>query len=59
VQANPQRCLWASNWPHLNTRPVPDNALMLDLLLAWADNDAERQQILVSNPAELYGFQPA
>lgn len=59
VQANPQRCLWASNWPHLNTRPVPDDALMLDLLLAWADNDAERQQILVDNPAELYGFQSA
>ena len=56
VQANPQRCLWASNWPHLNTNPQPSNAQMLDLLLAWADDDATRKQILVENPAELYGF---
>src|SRR6202008_313837 len=27
-----ERCLWASNWPHPNTVPTPDNAQ----LLAWA-----------------------
>ena len=56
VQANPQRCLWASNWPHLNTVPAPSDAAMLDLLLAWADDDATRTGIIVGNPAEIYGF---
>lgn len=56
VAAHPQRCLWACNWPHLNTVPVPSNAAMLDLLLVWAPDDATRRQILVDNPAQLYGF---
>jgi D-galactarolactone isomerase len=56
VKANPQRCLWACNWPHLNTVPLPSNSAMLDMLLAWAPDDATRRQILVDNPAQLYGF---
>ena len=54
--AVPDRCLWASNWPHPGIRPIPDTALMLDLLLEWADDDATRHRILVDNPARLYGF---
>ena len=56
VQANPERCLWASNWPHPNQNPQPSNVDMLDLLLDWADNDAVRRKILTDNPARLYGF---
>lgn len=56
VRANPERCLWASNWPHPNTTPAPSNAAMLDLLLDWADDEATRRRILVDNPARLYGF---
>ncbi|HEX3693908.1 MAG TPA: amidohydrolase family protein [Polyangia bacterium] len=56
VRANPERCLWASNWPHPNTNPQPSNAAMLDTLLDWADDDATRKRILVDNPARLYGF---
>jgi len=54
--ANPERCVWASNWPHPNAHPTPSNALMLDLLLDWAPDDATRRRILVDNPARLYGF---
>ena len=54
--ANPERCVWASNWPHPNAHPTPSNALMLDLLLNWAPDDATRRRILVDNPARLYGF---
>ena len=54
--AYPERCVWASNWPHPGRNPVPDTADMLDLLLEWADDDATRRRILVDNPAELYGF---
>ncbi len=56
VKSNPERCLWASNWPHPNQNPQPSSAAMLDLLLEWADNDATRHKILVDNPARLYGF---
>ncbi|WP_280154816.1 amidohydrolase family protein [Piscinibacter sp. XHJ-5] len=56
VKAHPARCLWASNWPHPNQDPAPSNAAMLDLLLRWADDQATRDSILVSNPALLYGF---
>jgi len=56
VRANPERCLWASNWPHPNQNPQPSCAAMLDLLLEWADDDATRRGILVDNPARIYGF---
>jgi D-galactarolactone isomerase len=48
--------VWASNWPHPGRNVVPETALMLDLLLEWADDDATRQRILVDNPTRLYGF---
>ncbi len=54
----PERCVWASNWPHLGRDPAPPNAAMLDLLLAWADDEATRRRILVDNPARLYGLEP-
>jgi D-galactarolactone isomerase len=52
----PERCLWASNWPHPNRQPVPDNAAMLGLLHQWAPTDAAVQRILVANPQVFYGF---
>jgi D-galactarolactone isomerase len=56
VARHPQRCVWASNWPHPNRNPAPSNADMLDLLLDWAPDEAVRNRILVDNPAKLYGF---
>jgi D-galactarolactone isomerase len=56
VARNPERCVWASNWPHPNRNPPPSNAAMLDLLLDWAPDAATRRRILVDNPAQLYGF---
>lgn len=58
VKANPERCLWASNWPHPNNWPAPSSAGMLDLLLHWVDDEATRHRILVDNPAALYGYPP-
>jgi D-galactarolactone isomerase len=52
----PQRCLWATNWPHVNQNPAPSDQAMLDLLFDWAPDAATRQAILADNPAELYGF---
>jgi D-galactarolactone isomerase len=56
AKAYPERCLWASNWPHPNQKSVPQNSAMLDLLLDWVDDDATRKRILVDNPAKVYGF---
>jgi D-galactarolactone isomerase len=54
----PERCLWASNWPHPNQAPAPSNAAMLDWGLACIADTATRRKALVDNPAELYGFAP-
>jgi len=49
--------IWASNWPHVSLdRDLPDDAMLLDLLLDWAPDEATRRRILVDNPAELYRF---
>ena len=56
AKAHPDRCLWASNWPHPNQNPLPSNAAMLYLLLKWTDNVETQRKILVKNPAALYGF---
>lgn len=53
----PERCLWASNWPHPNVRPQPSDAALLDWALRCFDgSEAGRRRMLVDNPAELYGF---
>jgi len=52
----PERCLWASNWPHPNQNPAPSNAAMLDWGLAFFADAAAQRRALVANPAELYGF---
>ncbi len=52
----PERCLWASNWPHPGREPAPSNLALYELLFSWTSSDAARQKILVDNPAQLYGF---
>ncbi len=52
----PERCLWASNWPHPNQNPVPSSAALLNLLPRWVSRTADIQRILVDNPAQVYGF---
>lgn len=56
IAANPDRMLWASDWPHTDLRSgMPDDGDLLNLLDDWADDDATRDAILVRNPAMLYG----
>lgn len=57
IAANPQRALWASDWPHPSIGvPMPNDGALLDLLDDWAPDVATRDQILRDNPARLYGF---
>ena len=53
---NPERCLWATNWPHPGRNPPPDNVDILNLLADWVPDETTRRRILVDNPARLYGF---
>ena len=69
IEAGPERMLWGSDWPHTNSKrasgqgveeispffPIDDGA-MLNLLAEWAPDPVLRRQILVDNPARLYGF---
>jgi D-galactarolactone isomerase len=58
VKHAPERMIWATNFPHAQADKFgyPDESKLLDLLLDWAPNEADRKKIFVDNPAELYGF---
>jgi predicted TIM-barrel fold metal-dependent hydrolase len=67
IAANPQRCLWGSDWPHPFTRgprkpheiqpfdPIDDRAA-LERFHDWVGDAALFRKILVDNPARLYDF---
>jgi predicted TIM-barrel fold metal-dependent hydrolase len=56
VAAAPDRVLWGTDWPHPNVRHMPDDGDLVDLLAAFAPDEATRHQILVTNPERLYPF---
>jgi D-galactarolactone isomerase len=57
VKAAPERLVWGSDWPHPSeAEQKPNDAILFDLLAAWAPDEATRNRILVANPEVLYGF---
>jgi predicted TIM-barrel fold metal-dependent hydrolase len=67
LAAHPQRVLWASDWPHTNREagkgPLETSryraiapANLRDTIARWLPTPALREQVLVANPARLYGF---
>jgi predicted TIM-barrel fold metal-dependent hydrolase len=57
IAANPQRVLWGTDWPHVMVKSaMPNDGDLCDLLAAWIPDAATREQVLVGNPAKLYGF---
>ena len=55
VEARPDHVVWGSNWPHGGIAvPMPNDADLLDFLLAAAPKETIRKQILADNPARLY-----
>ncbi len=59
IEAAPDRCVWGTDWPHpslASPEEVPDDGVLMDALGDWAPEPAQRQAILVDNPARLYGF---
>jgi predicted TIM-barrel fold metal-dependent hydrolase len=67
LQANPERVLWGSDWPHTNREPGKtahqlsayrhiEPTTLLEEIHTWLPTAALRNQVLVDNPARLYGF---
>lgn len=60
IAANPERCLWGSDWPHLMLAEaqMPQAADLLGAFDRVVPDSQTRAQILVQNPATLFGFEP-
>ncbi|MBF5005884.1 amidohydrolase family protein [Diaphorobacter caeni] len=63
LRTAPERVIWGSDWPHATAsaglQPMPDDARQIDRLAHWAGQSARTaalEQVLVHNPAVLYGF---
>ncbi len=59
VRANPQHCLWGSDWPFimLGDAKMPDAGKLLDAFHRTVPSARLRRRILVDNPAQLYQFE--
>lgn len=55
LEANPERLVWGSDWPHLRVEPVPDAAQLLAMFEQWAGTEDLARQVLRVNPQRLYG----
>ena len=57
TEAAPQRIVWGSDWPHVMVKgAMPNDGDLCDLLSDWVSDPVLRHQVLVDNPAWLYGF---
>ena len=57
LRAAPERVVWGSDWPHVMMKgSMPNDGDLCDVLSDWVPDTALRNQVLVDNPAVLYGF---
>ena len=57
IDAAPERILWGTDWPHPNVgKHMPNDGDLVDLFAQMAPEAQLQRQILVDNPARLYGF---
>lgn len=50
------RCVWGSDWPFLRARHRVDHASLLQALRRWLPDAADRDKVLGSNPARVFGW---
>ncbi len=56
VRTNPEQLVWGTDWPHPAVQVMPNDGDLADLVPVWLTSEALREQVLVRNPARLYGF---
>jgi len=57
MKANPAQVIWGTDWPHvMHKGQIPNDGELTNLLLDWVPDEKQREQVLVGNPARLYGF---
>ena len=56
IETAPDRLIWGSDYPHLSFADQVGSVQLFNLLADWAPDEPTRQQILVDNPAALFGF---
>lgn len=57
IEANEERVLWGTDWPHpVFKGTMPNDGALMEQLLSWAPDENLRKKILVDNPHSLYGF---
>jgi len=54
LDANPTACLWASDWPHVDTPSSVHVDELLAALEIWCPDPGPRRTVLVETPARLY-----
>ncbi len=52
----PERLLWGSDYPHLSFADKVGSVALFNRLARWLPTPALRTQVLVDNPATLFGF---
>jgi D-galactarolactone isomerase len=53
----PERCLFATNWPHPSKPDTPpDDGRLIDLFMQWCGTAQTAARIMVDNAAHVYGF---
>lgn len=57
IAANPERLVWATDWPHPHIAvDMPNDGDLVDMFEGWLPNEQVREQIYVFNAARLYDF---
>lgn len=56
IDAAPDRCIWGTDWPHPNVKIMPNDGDLVDIIPHMMPTRELQQQVLVDNPARLYGF---
>jgi predicted TIM-barrel fold metal-dependent hydrolase len=57
LDANPERIVWGTDWPHVMLKgAMPNDGDLADVIADWIPDAQLREQVLVRNPAKLYGF---
>ncbi len=59
IERAPDRVVWGTDWPHSNVfepGKVPNDGDLMNMMMDFAPDDAQRNKVLAENPAKLFGF---